>query len=497
MSRLQRLIRILACRTGLRTGRSVETRGRFPLTKQGTFGGFALRDYGALGAVPSNVPMPGEPSYPKFTGEAEFSDGTSGLSLTVTVGDGAGESRDTTLSFPGVDPLRAVSGVSDELNFAGGKVIRRVGVCRDPVLLSGMPGSYGSYYPALGLLVGDGSTVGSHRNLLSSHWCEIRGRELINGDMPGMSVQSGILYVNLPRETYRRYVKGCVGETVAEGDGDAATFSSLPAPGVYRCDFFDGTSRVVTLTERLDGIPYCADVVAVSRSGAVLQKRLLRRALTGEEPFEALTDYEGTGETIFRIEKEDLGGRNTEYEIPTALCTHFVYVEYAVPEDLIWDGDGSTPTFCEDDEYWYFYLPGENSLAGFSDYLADRNAEGTPVVLVYPAASPVETPLTSYLADTATVGAVTPFPAIADDYAFDAAEDVTLIPAMGEFFSEERAAGREIEIYYVLPEHEVSETELRLPRIAAGEGATTFSVASAQAGAPDPASGWFAALCDA
>ena len=80
MSRLQRLIRILACRTGLRTGKSVETRVRFPLTKQGTFGGFALRDYGALGAVPSNVPMPGEPSYPKFTGEAEFSDGTSGLS---------------------------------------------------------------------------------------------------------------------------------------------------------------------------------------------------------------------------------------------------------------------------------------------------------------------------------------------------------------------------------------------------------------------------------
>ena len=497
MSRLQRLIRILACRTGLRTGKKVETRGNFPLTKQGTFGGFALRDYGVLGAVPSNIPMPGEPSYPKFTGAAEFPDGSAGLSLSVTVGDGSGESRETTLSFPGVDPLRAVSGVADELNFAGGKVIRRVGVCRDPVLLPGMRDSFGSGYPALGLLVGDGSTVGSYRNLLSSHWCEIRGRELINGDMPGMSVQSGVLYVNLPHETYRRFVKGCVGETVGEGDGDAATFSALPAPGVYRCDFFDGTSRVVTLTERLDGIPYCADVVAVSRSGAILKKCLLRHTFTGEEPFEELPDFEETGETLFRIAKEDLGGRNTEYEIPTALCTHFVYVEYAIPEDLIWDGDGCTPAFCEDDEYWYFYLPGEDSLAGFSDYLADKNAEGTPVVLVYPAESPVETPLASYLADTASVGAVTPFPAISDDYAFDAAEDVTLIPAMREFFSEERAAGREIEIYYVLPENEVGETELPLPRIAAGEGATTFSVASAQAGATEPVSGWFSALCDA
>ena len=495
MSRLQRLIRILACRTGLRTGKSVETRGTLPLTKQGTFGGFSLRDYGVFGAAPSNRPTPSAPVYPKFVGAAEFPDGTTGLSLTVTVTDATGESKDTTLTFPGVAPLRAVSGVSDELCFASGKLIRRVGVCRDPVLLHGMWDTFGSDYPALGLLVGDGSTIGEYPTLLASHWRGIRGRELLYGSTPGMNVQSGILYANLPQEIYRRYVTGCVGETTEETDGETATFSSLPDPGTFRCDFFDGTSRVVTLAERLDGIDGCRDVVAVSRSGATLRKYLLRYSFTGNESFTELRDYEESGETLFRIAKGDYGGRDYEEDFPISACTYFTYAEDMTPYDMIEEFFGSS-AFCEDDEYWYFYCSEASTLAGFLNYLAEKNGAGAPITLLYPAASPVDIPLTSYLADTATVGNVTPFDEIADDYAFDSADTLTLFPAMREFFDEEREAGREIEIYYVLPETDVTETELRLPTVAAGEGTTTFSVTSAQLDAQDPETGWFSALCE-
>ena len=71
MSRLQRLIRVLACRTGLRTGKNVKTNGNLPLTKQGTFGGFPLSDYGFRGAAQAGLdPSPESPDPPKFVGEA-------------------------------------------------------------------------------------------------------------------------------------------------------------------------------------------------------------------------------------------------------------------------------------------------------------------------------------------------------------------------------------------------------------------------------------------
>ena len=495
MSRLQRLIRVLACRTGLRTGKSVKTSGALPLTKQGTFGGFALRDYGVLGSSPNASPTSQAPVYRKFVGAATLPDGTAGLSLTFSVTDAAGQTERTTVAFPGVEPLRISSGVADEINFGARKLIRRVGVCRDPVVLSGLPDAFGTSYPALALLVGDGSTIPRYRSVLASHWREIRARELINGDAAGMNVQSGVLYVNLPQETYRRFVKGCIGETTEEMHGSTSTLVSSPAAGEYRCDFFDGTSRVFTLNERVDGIPYCADVIAVSRSGATLKKFLSRHAFTGEEPFTELPDYEDLGVTLFRLAKSALGGRTGEDEEWTSLCSYYLYAEYMTPAEMIEEYEGDL-AFCEDEEYWYFYHPGKTTLTAFTNYLIAKANAGAPVTLVYPAETPLEIPLTSASADTATVGNVTPCGGIDDDFLFDAADTLTLAPAMREFFDEERAAGREIEIYYVLPEAEVTETELPLPTLTAGEGTTTFSAVSADPDAKDPVSGWFTALCE-
>ncbi|MBO4283256.1 MAG: hypothetical protein J5958_01410 [Clostridia bacterium] len=495
MSRLQRLIRVLSCRTGLRTGKSVQTNGNFPLTKQGTFGGFSLRDYGVLGASPTANPTPANPVFRKFVGEADLSDGTKGLSLVFSVTDAAGNTESTTATFPGVEPLRTAAGVSDELNFGTGKLIRRVGVCRDPVILPGMRDSFGGYYPALGLLVGDGSTIPTHQSVLATHWKEIRGRELIYGDAVGMDVQSGVLYANLPRPTYRRYVKGCVGETDEEEDGSSKTVVSSPAAGTYRCDFFDGTSRVFTLNEGMDGIPGCADVLAVSRSSAILKKSLSRHVFTGSESFTVLSDYEDTGATLFRLAKSDYGGRTDGDEELTSFCSYYTYASYMTPYEMIDESDGN-PAFCEDEDYWYFYHPGKSTLTKFRNYLIGRANAGAPVTLVYPCAEPVEISLQSTLAETAAVSDVTPCADVTDNYVFNMEESLTLAPAMREFFEEERAAGRGIEIYYALPTADVTETELPLPTLTAGEGATTFSVASAQAGAEDPVSGSFTALCE-
>lgn len=489
MSRLQRLIRILACRTGLRTGKSVGTSGNLPLTKEGTFGGFPLLDYGVYGAVPSvGTPTPARPVFPSFVGEARFPGNVTGLSLVISTEDPAGNTDSRTVSFPGVEPLRAISGVSDELDFRTGKLIRRVGVCHDPVPYPGLADSYGSGYPSVRFAVGDGTSLDDHPHLLSTHWKDRRASDLAEGSSAGMAVKNGLLYVNLSRALYRRYVTGCVGKTAVT----ATLLTPSTSPGEFRCDFYDGTSRVFTLTEALDGVSGCRDVLAVSRSGAILKKNLIRRVITGTDGFTALPDYESTGETLFRAARTAWGAKG---DVGTrSLCTHFTRANMTPTRMLQTYTDA--PAFCEDGDYWYFHVPGQTGITGFGDFLTGKAGSGAPVVLIYPAAAPSETALTSYLADTATVGSVTVLGKITDNDAFDQEDTLTLVPAMREFLAEEREEGREVLIYYALPDADVTETDLPLPSLSAGEGATTFSVVSAQAGGLDPVTGRFTAFCE-
>lgn len=481
MSRLRRLYTVLACRTGLRTGKSVEKRGSFPLTRTGTFGGFALLDYSVSGAArAASNPTPEHPEAPSFVGEATLPGNQPGLALVFTVTDAAGNAERTAATFPGVEPLRAVSGVSDEIAYGSKKLTRRVGVCREPTILPGLSETYGTSYPSVGLLVGDGTTVRTYSNLLSTHWKKLRTSDFTGGSGAGYAVKSGALYVNLPRALYRRYVKGCVGNTVV------STASPSLAPGEYRCDFFDGTSRVFTLPAGLYGGNGCRDVLAVSRTGATVRRRMLCHTFTGNETFIEESDYLESGETVFSIAKADLGADADG----DSLCAGFARADSA--EELVDEYYGEN-AFAEDGEYWVFHVPGVYELSEFQDFLAGA---GTPVILVCPAAEEQTVTLVSHLADTATVAGVATAPDTGYNATFDGAADLTLAPAFAEFLDEEREKGTPVEIYYVLPSYDVTETPLDLPTLYAGEGSTILSVASAQAGTVNPTSGRFTALAE-
>lgn len=488
MSRLRRLYTLLACRTGLRTGKSVETSGSLPLTRVGTFGNYPLPDYGICGATEQGTdPTPASPVPLSCVGEAILPGGQPGLSLTFSTSDGAGTVDRKTVSFPGVEPLRAVSGVADEIGYRSGKLTRRVGVCRDPAVFSGLSDTYGTAYPSVSLLVGDGTTVASYPDLLSTHWKKIAAQDFTGGLVPGMTVKSGALYANLPRSLYRRYVKGCTGNTTA---GETTLTPSVPA-GEYRCDFYDGTARVFTLPDDLFGSEGCRDVLAVSRSGATLKKRMLSYAFTGEETPTVLGNFNGSGKAVFRLEKAGFGAKA---EGVSAICSGFNYVDGS-PQEMVWDSD-DVPAFCEDRTYFYFRIPDKSLLAGFQNYMRERYVAGTPITLVYEAAEPREITLTSRLAAAATVTDVPLLPDAADDYAFDSEAHLTLVPAMREFLAEERDEGREVGILYVLPAADVTETESVLPPLLAGEGVTVFGAVSAQAGGADPVAGRFTALSE-
>jgi len=479
----------LACRTGLRTGKSRNASGALPLTMQGTFGGFPLSDYGVSGAASASRSVsPLHPVSPIFVGEATLPGNTRGLSLAFTTSDPAGNGDAVTASFPGIEPLRAVSGVSDEISFGQGKLIRRVGVCREPVPLSGKESTFGTDNPAVTYLVGDGTTLADYPELVSTHWKDIRWDDLSDGAASGMAIRNGAFYANLPRALYRRYVTGCVGVTTVSG---ASTTPSVRA-GEYRCDFFDGTSRIFTLPADLYGSAGCRDVLAVSRSGAILKKRTLSYSFDGTEEPTVLRNYQSTGESLFRFVKSDFVAASSGSP-PTCGC--FVYADMT-PFEMIGEY-ADVPAFCEDGTYWYFYIPDKSLLAGFRSYMSERAQAGTPVVLVYEAAEPEEIALTSSRTATVTVAGVPTLDSvsggIADDLAFDAEYHLTLVPAVLAFFDEEREAGRTVTVYYVLPAVDVTETELTLPVLHAGGGATTFSVAAAQAGGLDPAAGRFTA----
>ena len=86
MSRLRRLYTILACRTGLRTGKSVKTSGRLPLTRSGTFGKYPLPDYAVQGGARfASDPSPSSPVVPAFVGEATLPGGERGVSLVLSM----------------------------------------------------------------------------------------------------------------------------------------------------------------------------------------------------------------------------------------------------------------------------------------------------------------------------------------------------------------------------------------------------------------------------
>lgn len=489
MSRLRRLYTVLACRTGLRTGKSVERSGRFPLTRTGTFGKYPLPDYAVHGAVRyATEPSPSAPVSPAFVGAADFPGGESGISLVLSTSDSDGEIDRFTVNIPGEEPLREVSGVYDEIVYGTGILIRRVGVCSDPGVFPGLEATYGTSYPSVLLLVGDGTTVADHPDLTSTHWRKLRASELTEGIDVGMLVRNGALYANLPRALYRRYVTGATGETTV---GETALSPSVPA-GEYRCDFFDGASRVFTLPEGLYGCEGWRDVLAVSRSGATLKKRMLRYAFTGEEENVGdLPDYQSSGETVFVIAKSGFGADGDGVATRSAGA---VYADLTPLEMVQTYPDRSA--VCEDGDNWYFHVPGKQSVADFRAFLGELAQAGTPVTLVYPAAAPTETVLTSRLAETETVMTVTPLAGTVDDATFDAEATLTLVPAMREFIADESAQGRPVEIYYALPDCDVTETEIELPTLHAGEGSTTFSATAAQTGGLDPWLGRFVSLAE-
>ena len=489
MSRLRRLYTALACRTGLRTGKSVKTSGRLPLTRTGTFGKYPLPDYAVRGASYFAAEQsPSAPVVPSFVGRADLPGGESGVSLVLSTADADGVIDRFTVTFPGEEPLRSVADVYDEIVYGTGKLIRRVGVCRDPGVFPGLEVTYGTSYPSVLLLVGDGTTVADHPDLTSTHWRKLRVSELTEGIDVGMLVRNGALYANLPRALYRRYVTGATGETTV---GETALSPSVQA-GEYRCDFFDGASRVFTLPEGLYGCEGWRDVLAVSRSGATLKKRMLRYAFTGEEENVGdLPDYQSSGETVFVIAKSGFGADGDGVATRSAGA---VYADLTPLEMVQTYPDRSA--VCEDGDNWYFHVPGKQSVADFRAFLGELAQAGTPVTLVYPAAAPTETVLTSRLAETETVMTVTPLAGTVDDATFDAEATLTLVPAMREFLAEETGRGRPVEIYYALPDCDVTETVIELPTLHAGEGSTVFSATAAQTGERDPMLGHFVALAE-
>ena len=493
MSRINRLLRLLSSRTDLRTGRRVSASGTLPLTVTGTFGGFPLRGYAVLGASEAaNDTSPTDPKPPKFVGDAVFPGDVRGLSLVFTTEGTEGGGGSVTVTLPGVDPLRAVGTSRDELNAGTGKLIRRVGVCSDPTVGPGLESTCGTTYPTVSLKITNATTSPSYSNVLTTHWKKIRGSDLSDGTVPGMAVRGGGFYVNLPRSVFRRYVTGCAGLTEETG---SALVPSV-GPGIYRCDFFDGTSRVFTLPVSLEGIEdECGDVLAVSRSSATLIKNMIRIRITSTDGFTALTNYSGTGKTVFRIGKAGLGAAEEE---TSALSSHFFF-DWMTPGELISEYE-SDPAFCGDEDYWYFYIPDATDLSDLGDFLSQEAQTGTPVEIVCPVGEPSVTVLTSSSASTATVGTVPTLDSVSggvgDPYLFDLEGAYTLVPAFREFLADERAAGREIKLYYPHPTLDVTETSVTLPPLIAGYGSTTFRVSSAQNGGIDPTEGSFSVLAE-
>ena len=308
-------------------------------------------------------------------------------------------------------------------------------------------------------------------------------------------MRSGALCVNLPRSVYRRYVTGCVGVTT-ERNGEAVP--NVEA-GEYRCDFSDGTSRVFTLSVPLHGVEEEAgDVIAVSRDSATLIRNTVCVEITSTDGFTVVSDYERTGETIFQIERSVLGGSVTDDDEGTgAFSSHFLF-DWMTPEDLLSEYP-SDPAFCGDGEHLYFHLPGVYDAAGLAAYLNAQRQGGTPVTVVL-AASRTVTVLSSYAAPTVSVSSVTRLDAVAggteDDRLFDLEAEYTLVPAFCAFLADERAAGRGAEIYFQLPAVDVTECEIDLPCLPAGEGSTTFTARAADPGGLDPTAGSFTALAE-
>lgn len=495
---MNRLLRVLLSRTDLRTGKPVTASGNFPLTTAGTFGGFPLRDYGVQGAVRStNSTTPVNPVPPVFAGETILPGGGRGLSLVLSTEGSAGGGGTVTATFPAHEPLRAVGTVRDELNYAGRKLTRRIGVCRTPTVVSAVEASAGKPYPAVVLSIGGTTTPPSLTNLLATHWTKIRGSDLTSGTVPGYAVRSGALCANLPRAVYRRYVTGSVGLTEQSDD------SLIPSVGVgeYRCDFPDGTSRVFTLTYPLHGIEdESGDVLAVSRSSAKLIRNMIRHEIKADDVFYVLANYQRTGETIFQFPRAYLGGlvdEDDEYGW-SAICSHFLF-DWMSPDELI-DEYPDDPAFCGDGEYLYFHLPDVYDANGFAAYLDAQRLSGKPVTLVLPAGSMTLKTLSSYSAPTETVQSVTLLDSVSggivNNKIFDQASDFTIVPAFQAFLADESAAGRPAEIYFQLPSVDVSECEIDLPPLLAGEGSTTFTVRAADAGGLDPTAGSFTALAE-
>lgn len=495
---MNRLLRVLSARTDYHTGIRVSASGNFPLTVTGTFGGFPLRGYGVQGAVQTNITTtPVNPVPPVFAGETILAGGGRGLSLVLSTEGADGGGSTVTATFPTVEPLRAVGTVRDELDYAGQRVIRRIGVCRNPTVQPGPKGTAGTPYPAVTLSIGGTTTPPSLTNLLSTHWTKIRGSDLSEGTVPGYAVRSGALCANLPRAVYRRYVTGCVGETSEENE----RLVSNVGAGEYRCDFSDGTSRVFTLSASLDGIEdETADLIAVSRDSATLVKNIVRREILSSDDFTVLQNYKRTGETIIQIERSTLGGTVIEDddEGTGAFSSHFLF-DWMTPRELI-NEYPDDPAFCGDGENLYFHHPDVYDAADFRAYLNTQRLAGKPVTVVLPAEEQTATTLSSYAAPTASVSSVTRLDAVAggsfDDYLFDLEADYTLVPAFRSFLADESAAGRGVEIYFQLPSVDVTECAIDLPPLLAREGSTTFTARAADPGGLDPTAGTITALAE-
>ncbi len=467
--------------------------GNLPLTVQNTAPYMPLVNYKVLGAIQVNRSSdPISPIPPVFVGaSSQLSEGD-GLTLTLTTLGSLGGGSSKTIFLPGVEPLRALVNGADEIDFSSQTLTRRIGVCTDPVVSPGIVGTYGQKYPSVTLQIITDSGEASYSGIETTHWSTVKRRDFIVGKDLGMSVQSGVFSVNLPKATYRQFVTGACGASSVEDNLVNAYLES----GLYRVDFYDGSSRFFELGSDIHGIPSGSfDVLVVSRSGVSLHRNTVTATLSADSVFTPVVDYNGTGVTVYSVSKASLGAATYEGNggaLAKYLCGHF---------SVVTSFNASTEvdvTFC-DGENVYFYVPSLGSDF-FSDYVSALSDDHS-FQIVLPAA---ETSVSAIAFSSETPENAESYSLlenmVINDAAFDTLAEYTLVPAFREWMEEERAQGRPVEIYYSLSDEEIVTVDLKgkLPRLFAGSGDTTFSVSCPLSAsiAMDPTKGYFEAyLC--
>ena len=117
-----------------------------------------------------------------------------------------------------------------------------------------------------------------------------------------------------------------------------------------------------------------------------ITRRVGVKVLDGTENISIFTSSGRT--SVFLIHVSDTGGLGNGYTSTSILSTRFVasntIASSSMPNNSIFErGDDALEFFVRQDDY-------DNNLNGFKQFLADQYAAGTPVIIVYPLATPVE-----------------------------------------------------------------------------------------------------------